>query len=128
MAENVSKHLIILINNKTMKNFKHYALLLFVSVAVFSCSKDYDDTELRSDVNDLKSRVEKLETWCNTANSQINALQGLVTALEAKDYVTGVSPISEGEKEVGYTIMFSKSGAVTIYNGKTATEMMIEPG
>ena len=97
MAENVSKHLIILINNKTMKNFKHYALLLFVSVAVFSCSKDYDDTELRSDVNDLKSRVEKLETWCNTANSQINALQGLVTALEAKDYVTGVSPISEGE-------------------------------
>lgn len=118
MAENVSKHLIILINNKTIKNFKHYALLLFVSVAVFSCSKDYDDTELRSDVNDLKSRVEKLETWCNTANSQINALQGLVTALEAKDYVTGVSPISEGEKEVGYTIMFSKSGAVTIYNGK----------
>lgn len=101
-----------------MKNFKHYALLLFATVAVVGCSKDYDDTELRSDVNDLKSRVERLETWCNTANSQISALQGLVTALEAKDYVTGVSPIVEGAKEVGYIITFSKSGDISIYNGK----------
>lgn len=101
-----------------MKNFKHYALLLFVVVAVLGCSKDYDDTELRNDVNDLKSRVEKLETWCNTANSQITALQGLLTALEAKDYVTGVSPIIEGAKEVGYTITFSKSDPISIYNGK----------
>lgn len=101
-----------------MKNFKHYALLLFAAVAVFGCAEDYDDTELRGDVNDLKSRVEKLETWCNTANSQISALQGLVAALEAKDYVTGVSPIVEGAKEVGYIITFSKSGAISIYNGK----------
>lgn len=101
-----------------MKNFKHYAWMLFVAVAMFGCSKDYDDTGLRSDVNDLKSRVEKLETWCSTANSQISALQGLVTALEAKDYVTGVSPIVEGAKEIGYTITFSKSGSISIYNGK----------
>lgn len=96
-----------------MKKFRHYALLLFTAMAVFGCSKDYDDTELRSDVNDLKSRVEKLETWCATANSQISALQGLVNALEAKDYVTGVSPVTNG-----YTITFSKSDAITIYNGK----------
>ena len=96
-----------------MKKFRHYALLLFTAMAVFGCSKDYDDTELRNDVNDLKSRVEKLETWCATANSQISALQGLVNALEAKDYVTGVSPVTNG-----YTITFSKSDAITIYNGK----------
>ena len=96
-----------------MKKFRHYALLTFAAMAVFGCSKDYDDTELRNDVSDLKSRVEKLETWCTTANSQISALQGLVTALEARDYVTGVSPVTNG-----YTITFSKSGAITIYNGK----------
>lgn len=32
--------------------------------------------------------------------------------------MTSVAPINEGDKVVGYTITFSKSGAVTIYNGK----------
>lgn len=96
-----------------MKKFRHYALLLVTAMAVFGCSKDYDDTELKQDISDLQSRVEKLETWCTTVNLQISALQGLVTALEAKDYVTGVSPVTNG-----YTITFSKSDAITIYNGK----------
>lgn len=96
-----------------MKKFRHYALLLVTAMAVFGCSKDYDDTAIKNDISDLQSRVEKLETWCTTVNSQISALQGLVTALEAKDYVTGVSPVTNG-----YTITFSKSDAITIYNGK----------
>lgn len=96
-----------------MKKFRHYALLLVTAMAVFGCSKDYDDTAIKNDISDLQSRVEKLETWCTTINSQISALQGLVIALEAKDYVTGVSPITNG-----YTITFSKSDAITIYNGK----------
>lgn len=96
-----------------MNKFRHYALLLVTAMAVFGCSKDYDDTELKQDISDLQSRVEKLETWCTTVNGQISALQGLVTALEAKDYVTGVSPVTNG-----YTINFSKSESITIYNGK----------
>ena len=96
-----------------MKKFRHYALLLVTAMAVFGCSKDYDDTELKQDISNLQSRVEKLETWCTTVNGQISALQGLVTALEAKDYVTGVSPMTNG-----YTINFSKGESITIYNGK----------
>ena len=96
-----------------MKKFRHYALLLVTAMTVFGCSKDYDDTAIKNDISDLQSRVEKLETWCTTVNSQISALQVLVTALEAKDYVTGVSPVING-----YTITFSKSDAITIYNGK----------
>lgn len=100
-----------------MKKFKHFALLLLAAVLVFGCSK-YDDTELRNDVSDLQSRVEKLESWCTTTNTQISALQGLVTALEGNDYVTGVTPIIEGTKEVGYTITFTKSKPITILHGK----------
>ena len=96
-----------------MKKFRHYALLLVTAMAVFGCSKDYDDTAIKNDISDLQSRVEKLETWCTTVNGQISALQGLVTALEAKDYVTGVSPVTNG-----YTINFSKGESITIYNGK----------
>lgn len=104
-------------NNNTMKKFKHFALLLLAAVVVFGCSK-YDDTELRNDVSDLQSRVAKLEEWCKTTNSQISALQGLVEALQANDYVTGVTPIMEGSKEVGYTITFTKSKPITILHGK----------
>ena len=46
-----------------MKKFRHYALLLVMVMAVFGCSKDYDDTAIKNDISDLQSRVEKLETW-----------------------------------------------------------------
>ncbi len=101
-----------------MRKTKHYALLLIVALAMFSCGDDYDDTALKNDISDLKSRVEKLESWCNTANTQISALQGLVSALQENDYVTGVTPIMEGAKEVGYTITFAKAKPITILNGK----------
>ena len=100
-----------------MKKFKYYAGLLLIAVAasVTSCGEDYDDTAIKNDIADLQSRVEKLETWCTTVNGQISALQGLVTALEANNYVTGVSPTATND---GYTITFSKSEAITIHNGK----------
>ena len=81
-----------------MTKFKHLALLLLAAVVMFGCS-NYNDTELRNDVSDLQSRVEKLEAWCTTANGQITALQGMVTALQANDYVTGVTPVLEGASE-----------------------------
>lgn len=91
--------------------------MLFVALAAFSCGDDYDDTALKKDVDDLKSRVEKLEAWCATANSQLNALQEIITNLESKDYVTGISPIMDGTDVVGYTINFTKSDPITIKNG-----------
>ena len=42
-----------------MKKFRHYALLLVTAMAVFGCSKDYDDTAIKNDISDLQSRVEK---------------------------------------------------------------------
>ena len=55
-----------------------------------------------------------METLCKQMNTNISSLQTIVTALQDKDYVTSVAPINEGDKVVGYTITFSKSGAVTI--------------
>lgn len=92
--------------------------LLLMAVTVFGCGDDYDDTALKNDLNDLKSRVEKLESWCSTTNTQISALQGLVEAMEQNDCITGVTPIMEGSKEVGYTITFEKGKPITILHGR----------
>ena len=78
----------------------------------------YDDSALQKQLKDHESRLKELERLTAQQNTNISSLQTIVTALQDKDYVTGVAPINEGDEVVGYTITFSKSGAVTIYNGE----------
>ena len=61
---------------------------------------------------------ELLQELCNQMNSNIDAIQTIVAALQEKDYIESVTPIVEDGKEVGYTITFAKSGIVKIYHGK----------
>lgn len=96
-------------------------LMLLLAAMIIGCD-DGELAQLQKDVTDLKSRVETLETWCNTTNTQICALRGLVTALEQNDYVTGVTPVVENSKEVGYTISFSKSNPITIRHGEKGAD------
>lgn len=79
------------------------------------CKVNLDDSELRKRFDELENRLEKLEEFCAQMNTNIDALQTVVTALQEQDYVTGVAPIIQGEKEVGYTITFAKALPVTIY-------------
>ena len=90
-------------------------VLLFLGLALTGC---YDDGAVWKQLIDLELRVKELERLCSQTNTNIEALQTIVSALQDKDYVTGVAPIKEGDKVLGYTITFSESGAVTIYHGK----------
>lgn len=80
-----------------------------------SCGDDYDDSELRGDIENLESRITALEEWQKSVNTDIRSLQNLVKALEDKDYVTAVTPLEDG---TGYVISFLKSGNVTIKHGE----------
>ena len=94
----------------------------FAAVALLcavGCGGDeYDDSALRKDLTDLANRVAKLEQLCQQMNTNISSLQTMVDVLQQKDYVTSVAPITQGGKVVGYTITFSRSGSITIYNGQ----------
>ena len=61
---------------------------------------------------------EALQTMVNKVNTNISSLQTIVNALQTKDYITGIKPLFENGKEVGYIISFSRSLPVTIYHGK----------
>lgn len=104
---------------KTMKYLP--GLILSCVLLLGSCAKD-DIDELRRQQAEIAQRVASLEAWKQTVNTNITALQGLVAALEANDYITGVTPKIEGGVEVGYTITFSKSGSIVIYNGKDGAD------
>ena len=94
-------------------------LFLFFAILVFavSCSK-FDDTKIWDKLDDHENRISELETLCKKMNTNITSLQGIVLALQNNDYISSITPISEGTSEIGYIINFTKSGKVTIYHGK----------
>ena len=61
---------------------------------------------------------EELQVLCNQMNTNISSLQTIVAALQNNDYITSITPIMDNGETIGYTINFSKSGAITIYHGK----------
>lgn len=90
--------------------------VMVTAIVLSSC--EYDDGKIWDSVHGLEDRVAKLEELCKQMNTNISSLQTIVTALQNNDYVTGVTPVLQNGKEVGYTITFSKSSPITIFHGK----------
>lgn len=88
----------------------------------YSCNDDYDDTELRENIQDLEDRVTSLEEWQQTINTDIQSLQTLVSALENRDYITNVSPLVENGVETGYVISFQNNTPITIRHGQDGAD------
>ena len=107
-------------NYITMK--KLLTLFAFVlAVGVSSCSK-FDDTEIWDKLNDHESRITALEELCKQMNTNIDALQTIVEALEKNDYITNVSPVRKDGEVIGYTITFAHSDTITIYHGENGKD------
>ena len=97
---------------------KRILYLLFAVSILWSCNSDYDDSALTGRVDDLENRVAKLEELCKQMNTNISSLQTLVNALQNKDCITSVVPITKDGEIIGYTISFTQSPPITIYNGQ----------
>ena len=95
-----------------MKKFALWSLALLLTFAA-ACS-DYDDTELWNSVNDIKKRVEALETAVAKLNSDVSAMQTLIEKLNEKVYVSKVETNADGS----YTIYFTdpENTKITITN------------
>ena len=93
--------------------------LLSVLFLAFGC---YDDSDIRNELRDHEERIAQLETLCKQMNTNISALQTIVSTLQKNVYVTAVTPIKEGSDIIGYTISFSNSESVTIYHGRDGVD------
>lgn len=91
------------------------ALIVTCGMGFTACNDDYDDSALWKTVNDHEDRITALESWQDQVNSNITALQQL---LSTTDYVTDVTPVMVDGVEVGYTIAFLHSDPITIYHGE----------
>ena len=99
-----------------MKKLSTILPIAMMCLAV-GCAEPYDDSAIRSDIEDLKERVEDLEKMCREMNSNISAMQAIVNALQNNDYITSITPVTEGGETIGYTITFAKGSPITIYHG-----------
>lgn len=98
-----------------MKKLTTFAIM---TMAIILSSCKYNDDDIWNSVHNLEDRVAKLEELCQQMNTNVSSLQTIVTALQSNDYITGITPVVEDGKEIGYTITFSKSEPITIYHGR----------
>ena len=105
-----------------MKRFL-LSVVLATTLALTSCQFDDSDIwgkldEYGESIRDHEQRISALEELCKQMNTNIEALQTLVEALEKRDYVTNVSEVRSNGEVIGYTISFAYSDTITIYHGK----------
>lgn len=99
-------------------------ITLICAAAVLSLGACQNE-EIWDKLNEHDERLDKLETQCRELNSNVEALQTILLALQQNEYVTEVKKITEGGVEVGYSITFSKSGTITIMNGTESSAPVI---
>lgn len=90
------------------------AALLFTAV---SCS--YDDTEIKSKVDELDGRLTKLEEAVNGINTNVGSLMTIVNALEKEVKIDKVVALEDGS---GHIIMFTDGSSITVTNGRDGND------
>lgn len=98
-----------------MKKLFTLLTIALLGVSTWSCS--YDDDDLWKAVDDLDARMEAMEQAVKNANSDIDALQKLVEALQENMTITSVV-----KNDNGYTITFSNGETATITDGKNGID------
>ncbi|MDR2814686.1 MAG: DUF4988 domain-containing protein, partial [Prevotellaceae bacterium] len=96
---------------------KKITTIIFTAImlAISGC-QEYNDSALWTELENQAKRIATIEAWQATVNNNIGALQGIVTALQANDYVTSVDSFSTPSPG-GYYIHFTKSPKATVWNG-----------
>ena len=94
-------------------------LLIFTMLAALIGCGQYDDSELKSDINDLKSRMAALEQQCKNMNENLTSLQAIVGAIQKQDGIVSVTDLPYG---LGYSVKFVSGKVIYLYNGKNGTD------
>ena len=98
---------------------KKLLIIITTILSIISCT---NLDEVWEELRDHEERIQKLEALCNKLNSNIEAVQTILAALQQNDYVTDIVKVMEDGVEMGYSITFAKGGTVTIYHGSNGAD------
>ena len=71
---------------------KKVFIIITAIISIISCT---NLDEVWNELRDHEERIQKLAALCNKLNSNIEAMQAVLTALEQNDYVTDVVKVVE---------------------------------
>lgn len=93
------------------------SLLLSAALIITGCGS-YDDSDLQNKFTSLETRIESLEKEVSKINTNITALQKVASTISDGSVITSVEEVTDVDGDVtGYTITFSDSQVITVYNG-----------
>lgn len=93
------------------KFFTLLALAACCATTIWSCSDEYDDSELRREIADLKKEIASMR-------EQINSLKTLVDALKENKFITNYTETADGS----YSITFNDGKTISIRDGKAGAD------
>lgn len=96
-----------------MRKLLKVFLALTAGLAIASCAKEYDDTELKGKVDALDKKVSALDQKVNALTEQVTGISATIEQWKKGGFVESIQEI-----EGGYTIKFVGGQTVTLYNGK----------
>ena len=99
--------------------------LLLLSLVLFLPAGCYNQIE--NDLNLLERRIEKMEQRCKEMNTTLEGLRKIVDKLNEFDFLKKVETLYENGEIIGYTLYFTHSSPVTLYNGTSAACSRLEP-
>lgn len=104
---------------KFFRNLKTLAMCAVVGVAALavSCSQPYDDTQIKADIEDLKTRVEALEI---KLGNEVKALKDLIDA-KAAELNDAIDAVEDKIAILDYTANADGSYTLTTKDGEEIT-------
>ena len=99
-----------------MKRLLKLFLACSLGLAALSCTKGYDDTVIKNEVESIKSQISKIQEDIKSINNQISGLSSTIEQWKKGGFVES---IQELEDKSGYTITFVGGKTVTLYHGTT---------
>ena len=98
-----------------MKRLSILSLLLLAVLLPVGCH-----TQIDSDIRVLERRIEKLEQRCSDLNTTLSGIKTLLDNLTQYEFITDVKSFYANGVLAGYTISFTHSDPIVLYNGTDA--------
>lgn len=84
--------------------------------------------QIESELNLIERRIEKLEQRCKEMNATLEGLRSVVNKLDEYDFLKKVETLYDHGDVIGYTLYFTHSSPVTLYNGTSAETPILGVG
>lgn len=99
-----------------MKKIVRFLLILLSFTFVLSSCEDYDDSFLKSEIENIKTELDALK-------KQLTSVEGVVEALNAEKIITEIEELSSGK---GYKITFNDATSIEVLRGGNVSAVGIK--